>query len=708
LHEQGRAAEAERLYQAILRADGDHADCLHYLGLLRAQQGRLEEAVGLLRRAVARDPTSPEAQNHLGSVLHAMKRYPEALVCFERACALDHDYAEAHYNGGVALQALGRHQAAVGYYEEALRLEPNAAAAHYNLGLALQSLNRREDAGAHFAKALAAKPDYIQPLIALGELRQAQGRSGEAIEHYARAIAIAPSLAVAHDRMGIALQSLGCNGEAVAAYEKASALEPGSATIHDRLGGALQALGRFEEAAMQHKKALGINPSDADAHNNLGLALQALKRFTEAMKHHQKALAIRPGFAAANNNLGRALQALNRHDEAIAQYQVAIANGPQNASRYANLGMALQEMGDLDAAARAYEKAIERAPNVGRFYRNLADCRQFVSGDPHLAAMEKLARDRASLPEEGQRQLLFALAKACADTGQYERSFGYLLEGNALKRRQIGYDEAKVLGTFARTSEVFNAEAMVARRGCGEPSSVPVFIIGMPRSGTTLVEQMLASHSRVFGAGELADFGEAVSHVVGSKDAYPGIVPSLSTEQLQQIGARYVAGVVATAPQAARITDKMPLNFEFAGLIHLALPNAHIIHTRRDPVDTCFSCFSTLFTGHHRVAYELAELGRYYRAYERLMDHWRKVIPADAMLDVQYEDLVADFETHARRIVAFCGLEWEAQCLDFHKTKRPVRTASAAQVRRPIYQSSIGRWQPYKHLLQPLLDELSA
>jgi hypothetical protein len=324
--------------------------------------------------------------------------------------------------------------------------------------------------------------------------------------------------------------------------------------------------------------------------------------------------------------------------------------------------------------------------------------------------MEELAGDRTLLPEEDCRQLLFALGKALADLGQHERSFGYLVEGNALKRQQIGYDEAKVLGEFARIAAVFGPELMEKRRGLGHPSAVPVFILGMPRSGTTLVEQILASHPKVFGAGELLDFERAVTGLSGAdgdRTPFPELVPLLSGDQLRQLGTRYLAALTPAAPAAARITDKMPLNFLFAGLIHLALPYAHIIHTSRDPVDTCFSCFSTLFTGNHRVAYELGELGRYYRAYERLMEHWRSVLPNDVMLEVRYEDVVVDLDRQARRIVAHCGLEWEDACLSYYETRRPVRTASVAQVRQPIYSSSVGRWQPYRHLLRPLLEALS-
>ena len=303
----------------------------------------------------------------------------------------------------------------------------------------------------------------------------------------------------------------------------------------------------------------------------------------------------------------------------------------------------------------------------------------------------------------------FSLGKAYADLGQNERSFRHFLVGNALKRRDTAYDEPAMLGFFDRVRAAFTPALMQSKAGLGDPSTVPVFIVGMPRSGTTLVEQILASHPNVFGAGEREDFTRAVDSLPSLNDGslgFPEAVPALSGETLRQLGAGYLAGIAAAAPDAARITDKMPGNFPYVGLIHLTLPNARIIHLRRDPIDTCLSCFSILFAVGQPQTYDLAELGRYYRAYAALMQHWRRVLPAGVMLEVQYEDVVADVAQQARRIVAHCGLPWDDACLAFHRTQRPVRTASAAQVRQEIYPTSVGRWRRYGDLLQPLIKEL--
>jgi hypothetical protein len=323
--------------------------------------------------------------------------------------------------------------------------------------------------------------------------------------------------------------------------------------------------------------------------------------------------------------------------------------------------------------------------------------------------MRKLAGDTSLAPEE-QIELHFALAKGLADAGEHEQAFRHLLEGNTLKRRTVAYDEAATLDLFDRTRAVFTPDLMRAGRGLGNDSSTPVFVLGMIRSGTTLVEQILASHPQVHGAGERTDFANLVARGRQSTDGavtvFPELFETINGEELERLGSDYVGSLRAAAPDAARIVDKMPGNFRFVGAIHLALPNARIIHVRRDPIDTCLSCFSILFAGDQPFAYDLEELGRYYRGYTALMEHWRGLLPPHALLEIRYEELIADTPRQARRIVEHCGLEWDDNCLSFHRTPRPVRTASTLQVRRPIYQTSVGRWWPYREQLGPLFAAL--
>ena len=404
----------------------------------------------------------------------------------------------------------------------------------------------------------------------------------------------------------------------------------------------------------------------------------------------------KPDFVEAYCNLGNALKEQGKLGAAVDRYRQALAVNPRYADAYNNLGSALRDLGHLEEAHRAYEKAIELAPNRPIFYLSYATSKRFAPGDVHLAAIEKLASE-SSLADDDRMYLHFALGKAYGDLKDHERSFRHLLDGNALKRRQIAYDEAAARNLFGRIAEVFTPELMRDKQNLGDPSPVPVFIVGMPRSGTTLIEQILASHPQVFGAGELALFGDAVARLPRPNgDPALGLdaVLSMGGQQLRELGASYVAAIRGLAPNAERITDKMPLNFRFAGLIHLALPHARIIHARRDPIDTCLSCFSKLFAGDQPYSYDLAELGRFYRYYDALMEHWRRVLPPGVMLEVQYEEVTDDLEGQARRLVAHCGLEWDDACLSFHQTQRPVQTLSAAEVRQPIYRPRSGDGAP--------------
>jgi hypothetical protein len=310
---------------------------------------------------------------------------------------------------------------------------------------------------------------------------------------------------------------------------------------------------------------------------------------------------------------------------------------PELAEVHHDLGIALQTLGCIEEACQSFEQAIALAPKNARFYRSLIGCKRITADDPCVAAIQALAEEMATLSEEAQMELSFALGTAFAELGQPERSFPHLLKGNALKRRQIVYDEAAVLRHLERTRTAYTPEIMRHKQVVGDPSIIPVFVFGMPRSGSTLIEQILASHPKIFGAGELSDFEETATRL-GAID--PETSCLLTRDDLRRIGASYVESVKIRAPAAARIVDKMPGNFRLAGLINLALPNARIIHSVRDPIDTCLSSFSKLFSGDQPYTYDLAELGRYYRAYEALMEHWRGVLPKGVMLEVQYEAVV--------------------------------------------------------------------
>jgi tetratricopeptide (TPR) repeat protein len=530
----------------------------------------------------------------------------------------------------------------------------------------------------------------------------------EALTSFDELLALKCDHADALINRGNVLKDLKRSTEALASYDKALTLNHNSSDALNNRGNVLRDLKRFTEALASYDKALAIKPSYAGALNNRGNVLKDLKRPKEALSNYDKAIAVSPSYLEAHVNRGNVLKELGRTDEALASYNGAIGLKSDCADAHSGKGLVLIEIGRPREASLSIEHAIRANPRKARYYYDLSVSKRFSSSDREIRAMEELSQHMPSLEMDEQIYLHFALAKAFADISNRERSFQHLLNGNALQRKQTFYDEQASLAILEQTRAHFTGELMRRNQGVGDPSPVPIFILGMPRSGTTLVEQILASHLKVSGAGEIDDFEEALRGLSGAarKALHSPEAGSLgSAEHLRELGAGYTSRIQAVAPNFARITNKNLDNSRFVGLIAMALPNSRIICVRRDPVDTCFSCFSSLFFGNVPYAYNLGELGRYYRAYDTLIAHWREVLPRGMLLEVQYESVVADIEREARQVVDHCGLEWDARCLSFYETNRQVRTASASQVRQPLYGSSMGRSRDYAQFLGPLLSE---
>jgi tetratricopeptide (TPR) repeat protein len=654
------------------RIDGDRRWSEIVESSLAADQHRAGVALNPGDEATGANPASPDAFFAAAGMLCARGQPAAAIVCLRKALAIAPGDARLHNAIGLVLQQLGQIEASLPHHRQALALDPDMAEAHAGLGNACRLVGRLKDAADHYQNALSVRPGYAAAHNDIAGILHLLGRSNEAIDHYRHALSARPD----------------------------------NADAHYNLANVLAGLGRPAEALPHYTKALEIRPRFAEAHNNFGNLLQKLARHDEAVVQYAAAVAAKPDYAAAYHNLGKACFALDRYDQAVAAYEKALAIDPSRPAVYHDLGAAHMVLGHFREAYAAFADAVARDPWNAAVHLNLAGLAPFTAGEPRLLALEKLAEFAPSLGENNKIALHFALGKAYADLGDSDRSFRHLLDGNALKRRQIAYDEAATLGRFASIRAAFTPEVIQDLGGYGDNSQLPVFIVGMPRSGTTLLEQILASHSGVSGLGEIDDFAKAVKELPGASKDFAEFLSGLGIGDLRRLGRNYVNSVGAKAPGAMRIADKMLTNFAYVGLIHLALPNARIIHACRDPVDTCLSCFSLLFTDDLPFTYDLAEVGRYYRAYAELMRHWHAVLPEGVMIDVHYEDVVADLEGQARRLVAHCGLGWEDRCLDFHRTQRPVHTASVAQVRRPIYRDSVGRSRTYGDLLNPVLDAL--
>ena len=581
----GFLGDADELTRRAAAAAPDNAEAEHMLGIIAHQSGKLAEAIEHIRRAIAIKPDVALYHANLGEMCRLAGRVDEAIAAGRRALELNPDYPGALSNLGIALFDQGKFEEALELYDRAIARDDNFAQAHSNRGNALQRLKR-------FAEA---EPSYR------------------------RAIALMPNFADAWNNLGTCLRELKRSDEAETVYRKALELGPNNPETLDNLALAIKDLDRLDEAAELLRRAIVIEARSDKFHVHYATVLLDQKKIDDASAAAERALALNPNNHDAVNLMGRVAFERGDLDESLTYYRRALALKPDLADAYNNMGNVLKELGRLQDAEVAFLEALRLDPNIAGVYVNLADSKKFVPGDAHLAAMEALAAKTDGLTKTDRMQLDFGLGKAYADLKDHDRSFRHLLAGNAAKRATIAYDEQATFALFDRLEAVFTRDLIAAKSGGGDPSPLPIFVIGMPRSGTSLVEQIIASHPVVYGAGELQTFNDVVLTVRGPDGnslLYPEFVSALDAGSLQQIGARYIALLRALAAkhgraEAERITDKMPSNYYFAGLIHLALPNAKIIHTIRDPVDTCISCFSKLFSAEQNHTYDLGELGRY-------------------------------------------------------------------------------------------------
>ncbi|NPU12907.1 tetratricopeptide repeat protein [Bradyrhizobium sp. 83002] len=704
----GRALQvAEEAYRKVLALQPKHFRTLCSLATVRLQLGDAQEARTLLDRAADTAGDSADLHVMLGKAFAGLGDLAKATSHFARAAALDESSIEPRLLLGGALYGLGDPAAAVRHLEAALAIDGTNPDLHQALGLALQRLGQFERAISHHEAALAARPQFAAAASSLGDACRQLGRHSEAIAHYTRALAIEPNVPTVLLNLGGCHQAMGETSAAIRSLQQALALSPHLAEAHYNLGNIHLDMKSWPGAIFHYERAVTERPDFPEAHNNLANALESSGRHEEALSHYDEALRLRPDYAIAHRNRADSLRNVQRYDEAIAGYQAALAHDPRDTTTMNHLAGVLTIVGRLDEAGRAYESALAVNPRSIGTHLNYSVVKPFAVDDARWAPLQELAASAETLTEDARIALHFTLGRAYADVKDGERSLLHLNAGNSLERRRINYDENQALRQIERVRAVFSKAMLQARAGHGDPSDAPVFVIGMPRSGTSLVEQLLASHPAVHGAGEVNYFAAAAGLFTDrARGDYPEMLAKLSDADIASLARAYQERFTSLPAGSRRVVDKMPSNFLFAGLIHLALPNAHIIHVKRNPIDTCLSCYTQLFAEPQPFAYDLGELGRYYRAYDALMSHWRAVLPEGVMLEVTYEDMVRDFDAHARKIVAHCGLDWDDACLAFHENGRPVNTASLVQVRKPLFSGSVGRWRMYGDRLKPLLDAL--
>jgi tetratricopeptide (TPR) repeat protein len=648
LHRRGQLRQADSGYEQVLRMEPTNPDALHLRGLIAAQTGNPNPAIELVRRAIARNPSSPPYHNTLG----------------------------------LALAATGDLAGAQGAFAEALNLDPRYADAHVNAGNLMRRQDNPDGALAHYREAVAAQPKNAPALCLLGNLLIERGEAQAGLPH----------------------------------LEEAVKLRPDDADVQASLGAALVALGR-PNAQETLEKALSLRADHVGALRNLALFHRESGRTEQAVTHYRQAAAFAPKDGTLKSDLGQAYISLGRLEEAKASLQQALAQDPRSASAHLGFSRLYRVMGDFGNAVAHAEAALAIDPAFVQALLSLADLDASRLTDRHWREIEKLADD-PRLSTDDRSRLHFGLFERDQAAEADERAFGHLRQANELKRAHLArkgrtFEATSMASAVDHLIKTCDAAYFASAAQAGNHSERPIFIVGMPRSGTTLCEQILASHSQVFGAGELRDIPIICTNALArARDAAPSApTPEAALQQstsiIREAAEAYLVRLNQLSRDARHVTDKLPDNFLRLGFIATLFPRARIVHCRRDPMDTCLSCYATAFGDATPWAWDLASIGRYYQEYERLMAHWRAVLP-NPVFDFVYEDVVNEPEASTRGLVKFCGLEWEDSCLAFYKTERPVNTASWNQVRRPIYKDSIGRWRRYEAELAPLRKVLEA
>jgi len=700
------------LYQRILVQEQDNAAALHLLGVLHDQQGQHARAVEEIGRAVALRPNVPAFHANLAEAYRSLGQFDRAAGCCRTALRLWPDYPEAHCNLGLALQGLGRHAEAAEEFRRALRLRPDFAAAHNNLGITLRELSQSDDALGHFRRAVELAPDYPPARTNLGQLLLDRNLPEEALPHCQEAVRLQPDLAPAHHNLGNVLRALGRLVDARSAYLEAIRLDANLAISHAHLGLVLQQDGQLNDALVWLKQAVDLEPRNPGYWEYLADLHMEREEFAEAIPCWEQALALEPERASAHSGLGWALHEEGRSAEAGEHYRTALRLRPDFAAARMSLGGLHEEIGELAEAEAAFRDALALQPSFALPHARLATLLRGKLSEADLSELEGRLAD-PQLAGGPRARLLFALGHVLDGRGKFARAADCLHRANSLtlelarkqKREYVQVEHERVVDKLLLT---FGPEFFARTDGAGLPTRRPVFVFGLPRSGTTLIEQVLASHSRVFGAGELRlarQTFEAIPSILRCSDAPLDCVTNLDRNAIHRLAERHLEGLRdLECEPVERVVDKMPDNYIYLGLLAALFPQATFIHCRRDLRDVAVSCWMTDFRS-IRWANDPEHIASRFRQYCRLMQHWQSVLPV-VVHEVVYEKLIDDFETEARRLLAACGLEWEPACGRFHETARPVRTASVTQVRQPLYRQALARWKHYELTLADLFARL--
>jgi tetratricopeptide (TPR) repeat protein len=624
----------------------------------------------LCREALTDSPREPNLSSLRGAALNRLGRGAEAEPLLRHALAEEPNYAKGHEELGRALLQQGRTEEAVASFREALRVDPKQQSAQLALVQALGECGREEEAEAEMQAFLQADP--TRGRLARAAQHQRAGRLEEAEKIYREILQRDPQNVEALRLLAlIAMQS-------------------------EHYGQAVELL----------KRAVEIAPDFLAGWIDLARAQLERLELGDARASICRAALIAPRSAHVHVHLANIQARSGEHDAAIETFRRAAEMNARMPGPWLGLGNTLKTVGRQAEAIDAYRHAIELRPENSEAWWSLSNLKTFRFEDADVEAMQRQLE--ATTAPEARAQFSFALAKAHEDRADYPRAFTLFELGNRTRRALEHYDPVQTEMVNERIRAVFDRGFLERHAGAGDPDPAPIFVVGLPRSGSTLIEQILSSHSQVDGTHELPEVGRLIQQLGRNRQdrsAYPEALRDSDAARWRSLGRDYIERTRQYRRGSPRFIDKNPNNFPSIGLIALALPNARIVNARRHPLDTCLSCFKQLFARGQPFTYDLTELGEYYLEYEKMMAHWHAALPG-RVLDVQYEDMVADQAGQTRRLLAHCGLPWEDACLRYWETQRPIRTASSEQVRLPIYDSSIGIWRRYERELAPLAEIL--
>lgn len=618
-----------------------------------------------------------------------------------------------------------------------LEQQPEDRDALYLAAVCCRLLRRFDDALDHLRALTELDPGYGRAWQEVGHARRDLGHPAEAAAAYQKAVELNPGLVASWRFLVEALDRLGESERARLAranHDRLAALPPELVSVtsmmhegklykaericrhfltgnrhHPEAMRLLAAIGTrlhiYDDAEFLLESVLEFEPDFDLARTDYIKVLHKRQKFEQAFEQASELRRRQPGNPAAELAYANQCSAVGRYDEALDVLDSLLDRVERPGNIQLMRGHALKTIGRQEEAIAAYHAACRARPEHGDAWWSLANMKTYRFDDAELQRMQSLI-DTGRLAPVDEYHLAFALGKAFEDRGEFRQSFDWYQRGNRRKRAELGYDADRMQADFDRQKAFFTPERVPALAGKGSPEDDPIFIVGLPRAGSTLIEQILASHSRIDGTLELPNILAMVHRLngrlrKGEAPRYPGVLDDLPAERFAEMGRQYINETRVHRAGAPRFTDKMPNNFRHIGLILSILPNARIIDARRDPMACCFSGYKQLFAEGQEFSYSLDDLGRYYRGYVDLMDHWHRLYP-ESILQVDYEDTVADLDGQVRRMIGFLGLEFEPACVEFHQTQRSVRTASSEQVRRPIYRQGIAQWRHF----EPWLDEL--